>query len=151
MAPNDLIKLDTPAIREYTQRQNVALMALRGLLYSTHNDLSKYATIKEVNIAFGDILYSIGSIYKILLDNIEDQERYSTLHGLEDYAQINNVALMALDGTIKREASLQQQTDKEDGILALELLLYDLKSIYSMLSNNMETLWEIKDRTALAA
>ena len=151
MIQDDLKKIDTAAIREYTERQNVALMALRGLLYSTHSDLSKYATIKEVNNAFGDILYSIGSIYKVLLDNIEEAEKYSTLKGLEDYVQVNNVALMALDGTIKREISLGQQTDHEDGILALELLLYDLNSINSMLSNNMETLWEIKDRTNHAA
>lgn len=151
MTSNDIKKLDTPAIREYTRRQNVALMALSGLLYDTYNDLSKYATVKEVNTAFGDILYSIGSIYEVLLNNIQELEEYSTLDGLEKYAQINNVALMALDGTIKREVSLQDQTVHEDGILALELLLYDLKSIDNMLTNNMDFLWEIKDKAALAA
>lgn len=147
MNTKNTTELVTPAIREYTQRQNVALMALNGLLYNTHNDLSKYPTVKDINQAFGDILYGIGSIYEVLLDNIQGFVKWNTLDGLEDYAKTNNVALMALDSTIKREAELKEQTVHEDGLMALELLLYDIRSINSMLSNNMDFLWEIKDKS----
>lgn len=151
MNSENLAKLNTPATGEYTRRQTVALMALRGLTYSTYSDLNKFPTLKDVNQAFVDIVYRIGSIYEVLLDNMHGLEKYGTLEGLENYAQINTVALMALENTIIREKSLNPHTDHEDGILALELLLYDISAIDDMLSDNMEILWEIKDKARLAA
>lgn len=151
MKTNDLTKIDIRGVLPYTERQNVALTALRGLLKNAHDDLKKHETVKDINEAFEDILYSIGSIYEVLSDNIKELKEFSTIDGLEKYAHINNVALLALDGTIKREASLNPHTDKEDGILSLELLLYDLDGIDNMLSDNMDILWQIKDKAALAA
>lgn len=151
MTINDLTKIDTRGVFFYTERQNVALMALRGLLQGARHELKKHETVEDVNKAFSIVLYGIRSVYEVLLENVQELQEFNHTHGLDKYLQINSVALMALNCTIERVSTCTMETDKDDGILALELLLYDLDGIDSMLSENMEVLWQIKDKAAHAA
>ena len=75
MTINDLTKIDTRGVFFYTERQNVALMALRGLLQGARHELKKHETVEDVKIKLRyDLFYienmSLRMDFKILFRTI---------------------------------------------------------------------------------
>ena len=79
------------------------------------------------------------------MDKLTPQQQTSII---EEYTRVQSVCMMALSKLLENEEcrSVMSEKDIQDVKTNFELFLYDLKSIDNLMSDNMELLWELKDK-----
>ena len=67
---------------------------------------------------------------------------------IEEYTRVQNVCMMALNNLLGDEdyKRVLNGNNIKDIETNFELFIYDLKNIDTLMSDNMDLLWEIKDK-----
>ena len=65
---------------------------------------------------------------------------------IAEYTKTHNVAILALNNILNQRSVENIVSDNhiEDTKLEVEVFLYDLNSIYDVMQENMELLWELR-------
>jgi hypothetical protein len=65
-----------------------------------------------------------------------------------EYMRKHNVTMLALNNILNQRTLENTVSDRHisDTKLEVELFLYDLNSIYDLMHENMELLWELRDK-----
>jgi len=72
----------------------------------------------------------------------EEQKRI-----IEEFTKVHNVSMLALSKTLEcYSKSVVTSNNIEDIKLTFECFIYDLNSVNDLMQDNMELLWEIKDK-----
>ncbi len=160
---NKIINLSL--IDYHTKNQNVALLAFGSLLEGkSENHILDQTYLEDMKMGLELFLYDLQSIDALLSENMDyfmehlekiepsatatKEQKEHTLC-IEEYINSQNVALLALVGTQSNDnQDILSFECKEDLTGGVELLIFNLKSIYDNMLGNMEHLWEIKDKIA---